>query len=208
MSFFWRQVVAKSPITAERSEAYEKGWNAINQFVREDYSWNGREPNVFYVRRNGRYFDASGISGLDCALDSRAFAGHGHRRGRQSRPGAEEPSRAASEGVPQRVYGRQEVYRHPSDGHEIESRCDWRARPGGRRCAVFSRPVPAISRSIRKRSTSGSAMPPRCRTSGFFGRPGLRQDFQKLAAVTVTTLRKGPPSCEKRRFEAATSRRP
>jgi tetratricopeptide (TPR) repeat protein len=74
MSFFWRQVVSKSPVTAERSEAYENGWNAINQFIREDYSWNGREPNVFYVRRNGRYSDASGISGLDCALDSRAFA--------------------------------------------------------------------------------------------------------------------------------------
>src|SRR5260370_23993765 len=50
------------------------GWNAINQLSREDYSWNGGEPNVFYVRRNGRYFDASGISGLDCALDSSAFA--------------------------------------------------------------------------------------------------------------------------------------
>jgi len=74
MSFFWRQVVAKSPTTQERSEAYEKGWNAINQLIREDYSWNGREPNVFYVRRNGRYYNASGISGLDCALDSRAFA--------------------------------------------------------------------------------------------------------------------------------------
>ena len=74
MSFFWRQVVAKSPVTAERSEAYENGWNAINQLIREDYSWNGREPNVFYVRRDGRYHDVSGISGLDCALDSRAFA--------------------------------------------------------------------------------------------------------------------------------------
>jgi tetratricopeptide (TPR) repeat protein len=74
MSFFWRQVVAKSPPTAERSQAYENGWNAINQFIREDYSWNAREPNVFYVRRNGCYYDASGVSGLDCALDSRAFA--------------------------------------------------------------------------------------------------------------------------------------
>jgi tetratricopeptide (TPR) repeat protein len=80
MSFFWRQVVAKSPTVAERSDAYENGWNAINQFIREDYSWNGREPNVFYARRgdseagNGRYFDFSGVSGLDCALDSRAFA--------------------------------------------------------------------------------------------------------------------------------------
>ncbi|HLK66002.1 MAG TPA: FG-GAP-like repeat-containing protein [Bryobacteraceae bacterium] len=75
MSFFWRQVVAKSPISAgERSEAYENGWNAINQLIREDYSWNGREPNVFYARRNGAYHDLSGVSGLDCALDSRAFA--------------------------------------------------------------------------------------------------------------------------------------
>ena len=74
MSFFWRQVVSKSPTVAERSEEYENGWNAINQFIREDYSWNGREPNVFYVRRNGRYYDFSGVSGLNCALDSRAFA--------------------------------------------------------------------------------------------------------------------------------------
>src|SRR5205807_1774990 len=74
MSFFWRQVVAKSPTVAERSEEYENGWNAINQLIREGYSWNGREPNVFYARRNGRYYDFSGVSGLDCALDSRAFA--------------------------------------------------------------------------------------------------------------------------------------
>lgn len=74
MSFFWRQVVAKSPVTAARSEAYENGWNAINQLIREDYSWNGREPNVFYARQNGKYRDLSGVSGLDCALDSRAFA--------------------------------------------------------------------------------------------------------------------------------------
>lgn len=74
MSFFWRQVVAKSPSVAERSEEYENGWNAINQLIREDYSWNGHEPNVFYSRRNGRYYDFSGVSGIDCALDSRAFA--------------------------------------------------------------------------------------------------------------------------------------
>ncbi len=37
--------------------AYENGWNAINQFIREDCSWNGREPNVFYVRHDGRYVD-------------------------------------------------------------------------------------------------------------------------------------------------------
>ena len=31
MSYFYRQVVAKSPVSAMRSVAYENGWNAINQ---------------------------------------------------------------------------------------------------------------------------------------------------------------------------------
>jgi tetratricopeptide (TPR) repeat protein len=72
--FFWRQVVARSPVTAKPSAEYENGWNAINQFIREDFSWNGREPNVFHVRRGGRYYDFSGVSGLDFAEDSRAYA--------------------------------------------------------------------------------------------------------------------------------------
>jgi len=74
MGFFWRQVVAKSPTTAQASSAYQNSWNAINQFVREDYSWNGHEPNVLHLRRGDRYFDFSGVSGLDFAQDSRAFS--------------------------------------------------------------------------------------------------------------------------------------
>lgn len=73
-SFFWRQVVAKSPVVAAPSLAYEQGWNALNQFIREEYSWNGREPNVVHASRGGRYFDFSGVSGFDFADDSRAFA--------------------------------------------------------------------------------------------------------------------------------------
>ncbi len=73
-SFFWRQVVAHSPVTAAASAEYENGWNALNQFIREDYSWNGREPNVFHARRGDRYYDFSGVSGLDVADDSRAFS--------------------------------------------------------------------------------------------------------------------------------------
>lgn len=78
--FFWRQVVAHSPADARPAPEYEAGWNAINQFIREDYSWSGREPNVFYVRpkatagREPRYFDFSGVSGIDFAEDSRAFS--------------------------------------------------------------------------------------------------------------------------------------
>jgi tetratricopeptide (TPR) repeat protein len=74
MGFFWRQVVANAPVDARPSEAYENGWNALNQFIREDYCWSAPEPNVFYVRHSGRYVDCSGVSGLDFAEDSRAFA--------------------------------------------------------------------------------------------------------------------------------------
>ncbi len=72
--FFWRQVVARSPVTATPSAAYENGWNAINQFIREEHTWSGRQPNVFYARRGGRYRDMSGVSGLDFSSDARTFA--------------------------------------------------------------------------------------------------------------------------------------
>ncbi|MCX6611131.1 MAG: FG-GAP-like repeat-containing protein [Acidobacteria bacterium] len=74
MGFFWRQVVAKTPATAIASGPYENGWNAINQFIREGYSWNGNEPNVFYAPDGDTYRDASVESGLAFAGDSRAFA--------------------------------------------------------------------------------------------------------------------------------------
>jgi Flp pilus assembly protein TadD len=73
-SFFWRQVVARSPATARPSAEYENGWNALNQFVREECHWNGHEPNVFHARRGERYYDFSGVSGADFADDCRAFA--------------------------------------------------------------------------------------------------------------------------------------
>ncbi len=74
MSFFWRQVVARSPQRAQPSTVYENGWNAINQFTREDFSWNGHEPNVMYAKQGNRFYDVSGISGFDHADDTRAFA--------------------------------------------------------------------------------------------------------------------------------------
>ncbi|MDE3197546.1 MAG: VCBS repeat-containing protein [Acidobacteriota bacterium] len=72
-SFFWRQVVSKSPEKQRSAPDYENGWNALNQLIREDYSWNGHEPNVFYVREGAEYRDASGVSGLDFADDTRSF---------------------------------------------------------------------------------------------------------------------------------------
>ncbi|MGJ5815658.1 FG-GAP-like repeat-containing protein [Paludibaculum fermentans] len=74
MSYFYRQVVSKSPVRQTAAPAYENGWNAINQLIRQDYSWAAPEPNMFFARRAGRYYNFSGVSGLDFAEDSRAFA--------------------------------------------------------------------------------------------------------------------------------------
>jgi tetratricopeptide (TPR) repeat protein len=74
-SFFWRQVVANSPETPTPSVNYELGWNAINELIRSDASWNGYERNVFYVNNHdGTFSDVSGISRLDFPDDSRSFA--------------------------------------------------------------------------------------------------------------------------------------
>jgi Flp pilus assembly protein TadD/peroxiredoxin len=74
-SFFWRQVVAKSPDDAMSSVAYERGWNAINELVRSDNTWHGYARNVMFVNNgDGSFAEISGPSGLDFSDDSRAFA--------------------------------------------------------------------------------------------------------------------------------------
>jgi Flp pilus assembly protein TadD/peroxiredoxin len=74
-SFFWRQVVGKSPQNSVPSANYERGWNAINELIRSDATWNGYERNVFYANnRDGTFSDVSAAVGLDFPDDSRAFA--------------------------------------------------------------------------------------------------------------------------------------
>ena len=74
-SFFWRQVVAKSPDDNTPSLAYEHGWNAINDLIRSDNSWNACERNVMFANnRDGTFSEVSGIVGLDFLEDSRSFA--------------------------------------------------------------------------------------------------------------------------------------
>jgi tetratricopeptide (TPR) repeat protein len=74
-SFFWRQVVAKSPDDARSSPAYERGWNAINELIRSDSTWHGYARNVMFVNnRDGSFSEISGPSGLDFDDDGRAFA--------------------------------------------------------------------------------------------------------------------------------------
>jgi tetratricopeptide (TPR) repeat protein len=74
-SFFWRQVVANSPVGAKPSPEYEQGWNAINELIRADGTWSGYERNVFYANnRDGTFSDVSGAVGLDFLEDGRSFA--------------------------------------------------------------------------------------------------------------------------------------
>jgi tetratricopeptide (TPR) repeat protein len=74
-SFFWRQVVARSPDDARPSHEYEQGWNAINELIRADGTWSGFERNVFYANnRDGTFSDVAGAIGLDFIEDGRAFA--------------------------------------------------------------------------------------------------------------------------------------
>ncbi len=74
-SFFWRQVVARSPEDATPSLAYERGWNALNELIRSDASWNGSERNVLLANNgDGTFSEVSGALGMDCLEDGRSFA--------------------------------------------------------------------------------------------------------------------------------------
>jgi tetratricopeptide (TPR) repeat protein/peroxiredoxin len=74
-SFFWRQVVAKTPLNTVPSRGYQQGWNAINELIRSDGTWSGYERNNFYVNnRDGTFSEVSGAVELDFVEDGRAFA--------------------------------------------------------------------------------------------------------------------------------------
>ncbi|WP_255483835.1 FG-GAP-like repeat-containing protein [Granulicella sp. 5B5] len=74
-SFFWRQIVANSPDDASPRLAYEHGWNAINELVRADNSWNAYQRNVMFANNgDGTFAEVSSVVGLDCLEDSRSFA--------------------------------------------------------------------------------------------------------------------------------------
>ncbi|HXE79438.1 MAG TPA: FG-GAP-like repeat-containing protein [Vicinamibacterales bacterium] len=72
--FFWRQVVARSPLTRVRGTSYDDAWRAINQLLIHR-SIAGRQRNVF-LRNDGRggFDEVSGALGLDLDQDGRAFA--------------------------------------------------------------------------------------------------------------------------------------
>ena len=72
--FFWRQVVARSPLTRVKNTPYDDAWRAINQLLIHD-SIASRQRNVF-LRNDGQggFDDVSGTVGLDLDQDGRSFA--------------------------------------------------------------------------------------------------------------------------------------
>jgi Tfp pilus assembly protein PilF/peroxiredoxin len=73
-SFFWRQVVARSPLTRVKGTSYDDAWRAINQLLIRG-SIASRQRNVF-LRNDGKggFEDVSGALGLDLDQDGRSFA--------------------------------------------------------------------------------------------------------------------------------------
>jgi Flp pilus assembly protein TadD/peroxiredoxin len=74
-SFFWRQVVAQSPLTRTPGTPYDDGWRATNRLLVSDGAQAQHERNV--LLRNdghGKFDEISGASGLGVDQDGRAFS--------------------------------------------------------------------------------------------------------------------------------------
>jgi Tfp pilus assembly protein PilF/peroxiredoxin len=74
-SFFWRQVVAQSPLTRKPGTPYDDGWRATNRLLVGNGAQAQHERNVL-LRNNGRggFDEVSGSVGLDLDQDGRSFA--------------------------------------------------------------------------------------------------------------------------------------
>jgi tetratricopeptide (TPR) repeat protein len=74
-SFFWRQVVAQSPLVRKPGTTYDDGWRATNRLLVSNGAQAQHERNVL-LRNDGRggFEDVSGITGLDVDQDGRSFA--------------------------------------------------------------------------------------------------------------------------------------
>jgi Tfp pilus assembly protein PilF/peroxiredoxin len=74
-SFFWRQVVAQSPLARQPGTPYEDGWRATNRLLVSNGAQAQHERNVL-LRNDGRggFDEVSGSAGLDIDQDGRSFA--------------------------------------------------------------------------------------------------------------------------------------
>jgi Flp pilus assembly protein TadD/peroxiredoxin len=66
--------VPQSPQRFTGSKRYEDGWRAVNELIRSDGSWSGRERHkAFRNRGDGTFEDVSYVAGMDFAGDGRAM---------------------------------------------------------------------------------------------------------------------------------------
>jgi tetratricopeptide (TPR) repeat protein/peroxiredoxin len=74
-SFFWRQVVANSPLVRKPGTLYDDGWRATNRLLVSSGAQAQHERNVL-LRNNGQggFDEVSGSVGLDLDQDGRSFA--------------------------------------------------------------------------------------------------------------------------------------
>jgi Tfp pilus assembly protein PilF/peroxiredoxin len=74
-SFFWRQVVAQSPVTRRHGTPYDDGWRATNRLLVAHGAQAQHERNVL-LRNDGQgaFDEVSASAGLDLDQDGRAFA--------------------------------------------------------------------------------------------------------------------------------------
>jgi Tfp pilus assembly protein PilF/peroxiredoxin len=74
-SFFWRQVVAQSPLARKPGTPYDDGWRAANRLLVSNGAQAQHERNVL-LRNNGHggFDEVSGSAGLDIDQDGRSFA--------------------------------------------------------------------------------------------------------------------------------------
>jgi Flp pilus assembly protein TadD len=74
-SFYWRQIVTRSIEAGGRSKGYEEAWSTINEAIRSDYTWSGRQRNNLYLNNgDGTFVESASSLGLDCLEDGRAFS--------------------------------------------------------------------------------------------------------------------------------------
>ena len=74
-SFFWRQVVAQSPLVRKPGTRYDDGWRATNRLLVSDGAQAQHERNVL-LRNDGHggFAEVSASAGLDVDQDGRSFA--------------------------------------------------------------------------------------------------------------------------------------
>ena len=160
--FFWRQVVAHSPLTRVPGTPYDDAWRAINQLLIHG-SIASHQRNVF-LRNDGHggFDEISGALGLDLDQDGRSFAVLDiDRDGDPDLVVMAARQAPQLRDLPQRLRARVGVAGRPAGGHEEQPRCGRRSRDGRDRPDAQdqgrARPDRDFCRSTRRSCSSVSA---------------------------------------------------